>query len=307
MRRRIYVGIRGSKLAVIQAESVLAKLKLIAPDIDFSLVKITTRGDRASNTPLNRIAGEGVFVKDLEEALLDKKIDMAVHSLKDMPTEIPQGLVLAAVTERLDPRDAFISNCGKLAELAPGYRVGTGSSRRATQVLAYRPDLKIKDLRGNIETRLRKLSNGHYDGIIMAAAALNRLGWEEIITEYLPIEHFIPEVGQGALGIETRSGQEDISSFLSNLNHTLTWQCVLAERSFLRTLGGGCRAPITALASSTAGTIRLDGMVAGVNSAKILRCTVEGDATEFENLGMTLAQRMIDMDALSLITEAKNY
>jgi len=307
MRRRICIGTRGSKLAVIQAESVLDKLKLIAPDIDFRLMKITTKGDRASNITLSRIAGEGIFVKELEEALIVGKIDMAVHSLKDMPTEIPQGLILAAVTERLDPRDAFVSNGGKLAELAPGCIIGTGSSRRAVQVLSYRPDLKIKDLRGNIETRLRKLSNGHYDGIIMAAAALTRFGWEKCVTEYLPVEHFVPEVGQGALGIETRSDRDDVCSLLLNLNHTLTRQCVLAERSFLKALGGGCRAPITALGSYTGNSMRLDGMVAGVHSNKIVRCTVESNVMEFENLGMELAMRMADMDAMSLISEANNY
>ncbi|MBM3148623.1 MAG: hydroxymethylbilane synthase, partial [Chloroflexi bacterium] len=198
MRRRIVIGTRGSKLAIIQAESVLKKLRLIAPDRRFSLMKIATTGDKESNTPLDRLAGEGVFVKELEGALADGKIDMAVHSLKDLPIEIPQGLALGAATERLESRDTFISSKGKLAELPPGSIVGTGSHRRAIQVLAYRPDLKVQDLRGNIETRLRKLSENRYDGIIVAAAALIRLGLEKKITEYLPAEHFTPEVGQGA-------------------------------------------------------------------------------------------------------------
>lgn len=306
MRRKIFIGTRGSKLAIIQAESVLAKLKLIAPDTDFSLLKIKTSGDRVTNVSLSRIAGDGIFVKELEDALTNGKIDMAVHSLKDMPTEIPQGLTLAAVTERLDPRDAFVSRGGKLTELAAGCIIGTGSTRRAVQVLSYRPDLKIKDLRGNIETRLRKLFNGHYDGIIMAAAALIRLGWEKYITEYLPVEHFTPQVGQGALGIETRSDCKDVCSLLSNLKHLSSWQCVLAERSFLKALGGGCRAPITALGRCTDSSMTLDGMVAGMHSSKTLRCTVVGNTTEFENLGIMLAQRMINMDALTLISEARN-
>lgn len=307
MRRRIAIGTRGSRLAIIQAESVLAKLQLIAPDIEFSLVKITTRGDQESSTPLDMFTGEGVFVKELEKALTDGKIDMAVHSLKDLPTEIPRGLVLGAVTERLDSRDALISSRGKLAELAPGSIIGTGSRRRAVQVSAYRPDLKVQDLRGNIETRLRKLSEGHYDGIIMAAAALIRLGWEEKTTEYLSIEHFTPEVGQGALGIEICSDDEEAGSLVSRLNHEPTWQCVTAERAFLKALGGGCRAPITALGSISDNILRLDGMVAGVHSAKILRCSLKGNAAEPEKLGISLAQKMIDMGALSLIIEANGH
>jgi hydroxymethylbilane synthase len=307
MKRGINIGTRSSKLAVIQAESVLTKLKLFAPDIDFSLVNIKTRGDQASDTPLNKIAGEGIFVKELEEALIEGKIDMAVHSLKDMPIDIPHRLILAAVTKRLDPRDAFISNSGKIAKLTPGSTIGTGSNRRIAQVLAYRPDLKIKDLRGNIETRLRKLSDGQYDGIIIAAAALTRLGLEQKVTEYLPTEHFTPEVGQGALGIETRSDNRDFGSLLSHLNHIQSWQCVSAERAFLKALGGGCRTPITALGSRTGSTMKLYGTVAGIKSRKILRCIAEGNAEEFENLGIKLAKKMITMGAMSLIIEAKDY
>jgi hydroxymethylbilane synthase len=307
MRRRIAIGTRSSKLAIIQAESVLTQIRQIRLDIQFSLIKIATRGDQESNIPLDKFQGEGVFVKELEKALADGQIDIAVHSLKDLPTEITQGLVLAAVTERLDSRDVFISSKGNLAELAPGSVIGTGSRRRAVQVLAYRPDLKIQDLRGNIETRLRKLADGHYDGIIMAAAALIRLGWGEKITEYLPIEHFTPEVGQGALGIEIRSDDETSGSLASRLNHQPTWQCVTAERAFLKALGGGCRTPITALGSILGNIIRLDGMIAGAHNTKILRCSLEGNPMESEKLGISLAQKMIDMGASSLITEADDH
>ncbi|MBM3154244.1 MAG: hydroxymethylbilane synthase [Chloroflexi bacterium] len=306
MRRRIVIGTRGSKLAIIQAESVLKKLRLIAPDRRFSLMKIATTGDKESNTPLDRLAGEGVFVKELEGALADGKIDMAVHSLKDLPIEIPQGLALGAATERLESRDTFISSKGKLAELPPGSIVGTGSHRRAIQVLAYRPDLKVQDLRGNIETRLRKLSENRYDGIIVAAAALIRLGLEKKITEYLPAEHFTPEVGQGALGIEIRTDDEDIRSLVSLLNHHPTWHCVTAERAFLKTLGGGCRAPITALGSISNNILKLDGMVASTHSTKILRCSLQGNARESERLGIRLAQKMIEMGALNLINEVRS-
>ena len=201
MRRTIAVGTRGSKLAVIQAESVLSKLKEAMPALDASLVKIVTTGDRESNAVLDKFAGQGVFVKELEQALIDGKINLAVHSLKDLPTEIPDGLLLAAVTARLDPRDVLVSRGKGLADLAPGSKIGTGSARRSVQLLTYRSDLEICEIRGNIDTRLGKVTQGEFDGIIVAAAALIRLGWEDKITEYLPADHFVPAVGQGALGI----------------------------------------------------------------------------------------------------------
>ncbi len=304
--RKITIGTRGSKLAVIQAEWVLTKLGEADPGLEASLVKITTRGDRDSGTALDKFAGQGVFVKELEKALIDGEIDLAVHSLKDLPTEIPYGLFLAAATTRLDPRDVLISRAGKLAGLAPGSKIGTGSLRRSVQLFALRPDLEICGIRGNIDTRLRKVSEGEVDGIIVAAAALIRLGWQDKTTEYLPIEHFTPAVGQGALGIEIRSEDKEAASLASAINHEPTWQSVTAERTFLRALGGGCRAPIAALGIVSDGVLKLSGMVASVDGVHILRATEEGDAQAPEQVGKRLTQKMVAMGALDCISELKS-
>jgi hydroxymethylbilane synthase len=302
----IIIGTRGSKLAVIQAQSVLTKLREVAPGLKASLVKITTRGDRESSTALDKFAGQGVFVKELEKALFDGDIDLAVHSLKDMPTEIPDGLLLAATTARFDPRDVLISRGDKLAELAPGSKIGTGSIRRSVQLSALRPDLVIYGIRGNIDTRLRKVSEGEVDGIIAAAAALIRLGWEDKITEYLPTEYFIPSAGQGALGVEIRSEDKEIASLASAINHQPTWQSVTAERTFLQALGGGCRAPIAALGIVSDGALKLNGMVASADGRRILRATEEGKAQAPEQVGKQLAQKMVDIGALDCILELKS-
>lgn len=299
--RQVAIGTRGSKLALIQAEELKNKLVELFPELKLNLVKIKTAGDRNTTTPLDEFADQGMFVKELEKALLDGRIDLAVHSLKDLPTLIPDGLLLAAVTARLDPRDVLISRNGKLTELPPGFKIGTGSRRRTFQLLALRPDVSVSDVRGNIDTRLRKVSDGEFDGIIMAAAALLRMGWQDRITEYLPVEHFTPAVGQGALGIETRSGDKEMVTLLSKINDKPTWQAVTAERTFLQELGGGCRAPIAALGIVSNDTIKLHGMVAGADGSQILRATEEGDAQEPEQLGKRLAEKMIESGALALI------
>ena len=304
--RKITIGTRGSRLAVIQAQWVLTKLREATPGLEANLVKITTRGDRDSGTALDKFAGQGVFVKELEKALIDGEIDLAVHSLKDMPTEIPRGLFLAATTARLDPRDVLISRAGKSAELAPGSMIGTGSHRRAVQLRAFRPDLETCGVRGNIDTRLRKVSEGEVDGIIVAAAALIRLGWQDKITEYLPTEHFTPAAGQGALGIEIRSGDKATALLASVINHEPTWQSVTAERTFLRALGGGCRAPIAALGIVSGDALKLSGMVASVDGSRILRATEEGNAQAPEQVGRQLAQKMAEMGALDCISELKS-
>jgi hydroxymethylbilane synthase len=304
--KEITIGTRDSKLAVIQAQWVLTKLREVFPELKASLVKITTRGDRDSGTALDKFAGQGVFVKELEKALFDGDIDLAVHSLKDVPTEIPYGLFLAAATARLDPRDVLISRAGKLTGLAPGSKIGTGSLRRSVQLSAIRPDLEICGIRGNIDTRLRKVSEGEVDGVIVAAAALIRLDWEAKITEYLPTEHFTPSVGQGALGIEIRSEDKEVASLASAINHQPTWQSVTAERTFLRALGGGCRVPIAALGIISDGVLKLSGMVANADGTRILRATEEGDAQAPKQVGKQLAQKMVEMGALDYISELKS-
>ena len=304
--RKIAIGTRGSKLAVIQAQWVLTKLKEATPGLEATIVKITTRGDRYSSTALNKFAGQGVFVKELEKALADGEIDLAVHSLKDMPTEITHGLSLVATTARLDPRDVLVSRTGKSADLAPGSMIGTGSHRRAVQLHVLRPDLETCGVRGNIDTRLRKVSEGEIDGIIVAAAALIRLGWQDKITEYLPTDYFTPAVGQGALGIEIRSKDNDTASLASAINHGPTWQSVTAERTFLRALGGGCRAPIAALGIVSDGVLKLSGMVASVDGTRILRAVEEGNAQAPEQIGNQLAQKMVGLGALDCISELKS-
>ena len=304
--RKIYIGTRGSKLAVIQAEWFVTKLREAFPKLKASLVKITTSGDRYNATALDDFAGQGVFVKELEKALLDKQIDLAVHSLKDLPTEVPNRLTLAATTTRFDPRDVLVSRAGSLAELAPGSKIGTGSHRRAVQLHVLRPDLEIRNIRGNIDTRLRKVSSGEVDGVIVAAAALIRLGWADRITEYLPEEHFTPAVGQGALGIEIRSGDQEITTLVSAINDEPTWQCTTAERAFLQALGGGCHAPIAAIGTISGKALRLSGMVASADGAHILRATEECDTLATEKSGKRLAEKMVGMGALEYIAKPKS-
>jgi len=304
--RAIRIGTRGSKLAIIQAEWLLTKLKETSPELKAILVKITTRGDRHSTAALDKFAGEGIFVKELEKALFDGKIDLAVHSLKDLPTEIHEGLTLAAATARLDPRDVLVSRDGKLAELAPGSKIGTGSRRRAVQLRAIRPDLRICNIRGNIDTRLRKVLDGEVDGIIVAAAALIRLGWADRITDYLSIEHSTPAVGQGALGIEIRSEDKEISTLVSAINDESTWQCIVAERAFLQALGGGCRAPIAALGTVSGNVLKLSGMVASADGHYIQRASEGGDVLTPEQTGKRLAKKMADRGALQYIAKSKS-
>lgn len=301
--REISVGTRGSKLAIAQTEWILAKLRETYPKLKADIVKITTKGDRNSTTALGKFAGQGIFVKELEKALIEGKIDLAVHSLKDLPTEIPDNLTLGAITVRLDPRDVLISRSGKLAELANGSRIGTGSHRRAIQLHALRPDINICSVRGNIDTRIRKVYDNEIDGIIIAAAALIRLGWENKITEYLPVEHFTPAVGQGALVLEIRSGDEEVNLLIQEVNHEPTKQCVIAERTFLKTLGGGCRAPIAALGTISDSMLKLIGMVASADGKHIIRTSEEGDVAAPDQVGRCLANKMIGMGAIQYLTE----
>ena len=304
MSRRITVGSRGSKLALLQAESVVAKIREINPDLDVSINKIVTTGDRNHRRRLGR-TGTAIFVKELEEALLDGRIDIAVHSLKDLPTELPPRLCLLAVTERLDPRDVLVAK-SKLNELASGAKIGTSSLRRTIQLMSYRPDLLARPIRGNVDTRLRKVFSGEFDGVIVAAAALLRLGWEKRTTEYLPRD-FLPAVGQGALAVEARLGDVDIARLVSPINHLPTWQCVTAERALLRALGGGCRAPMAALGTVNGNTLKLEGMVASVSGRKVLRASEEGSAISAEEIGVRLAQRMLAKGAVEIIAEARSY
>lgn len=305
MREGIIVGSRGSKLALVQAESVAARLREANPHLDVIIRKIVTEGDRNRSTPLEQVGSIGIFVKELEEALLDGRIDVAVHSLKDVPTEIPAALCLLATLERLDPRDVLISRGGNLDELATGSRIGTDSLRRSAQLAHYRPDLQACGIRGNVDTRIRKVASGEFEGVMLAAAAIHRLGWQERITQYLPLEHFLPAVGQAALVIEGRLNDKEVAEVVSPLNHLPTWQSVMAERAFLLTLGGGCRAPIAALGTVNGSTLRLEGMIADPTGKKMMRSTEEGSAASPERLGNRLAEKMLAKGASEFIAEAR--
>lgn len=305
MRAKLVVGSRGSKLALLQAESIVAKIKKLNPRLEVSISKIVTRGDSDKRTRLDRMPSVGVFVKELEEALLAGRIDLAVHSLKDMSTEIPQGLSLAAIAEREDPRDVLIANAVGLSEMAPGAKIGTGSLRRAVQVARYRPDLEVCSIRGNVDTRLAKVTSGEVDGVILAAAALIRMGWVNKISQYLPLEHFLPAAGQGALAMEARSDDDEVTELLAFLDHLPTRQSVTAERAFLRGLGGGCRAAIAALGTVNGATLKLEGMVADAESKKILSAREEGRAAIAEEIGARLAEKMLAMGASEFVTEVR--
>lgn len=301
MRTRIVVGTRGSRLALIQTELVASEIRKTNPNFEVVVSRIVTEGDRNRHIPLERVAGAGIFVKELEEALFGGRIDFAVHSLKDVPTEIPHGLCLLAVTERGDPRDVLIAK-SRLDELAPGSRVGTGSLRRVVQLAHYRPDIEVCSIRGNIDTRLQKVYSGEVDGVVLAAVGLLRLNWEAKITEYLSTEHFLPAVGQGALVVEMRLDDQEVAQAVYPINHLPTWQSVTAERAFLRALGGGCRAPIAALGTVKGSILKLDGMAVAIKSKKMLRASEEGNAASPEELGVRLARRVLDMGASDFIT-----
>ena len=301
MRGSLIIGSRGSRLALIQTESVAAKIRALAPQLNVSIRRIVTAGDRDHRRPLDQI-GTAVFVKELEEALLAGQIDLAVHSLKDVPTEIPAGLCLPAVLERIDPRDALVAN-SPLEALAAGSVIGTDSQRRTVQFLIMRPDLRVRDIRGNVDTRLTKVARGELDGVLVAAAALLRLGCQDRITCYMPLERCLPAVGQGALALETRAADKEVIDLVNPLNHQPTLQAVTAERAFLRALGGGCRAPLGALGTLQGETLTLEGMVGSVERRKVLRQSITGSAQEPSRLGETLALTLMELGAADFIAE----
>ena len=305
MTKKIAVGSRASKLALIQTESVVERLRSLDSGADISVLKITTQGDRSLNMKLDQVEGTGFFVKELEEALLAHRIDLAVHSLKDVPSELPEGLILAAVPERADPRDVLVSKKQRLAELPRGAKVGTGSLRRSLQLLAMRPDLVPTSIRGNVDTRIGKVDSGDYDALVTAAAALMRLGLRERIAEYFNTESFLPAVGQGALVIESRKDDKELTELLAKINDLPSWQSVSAERAFLLTLGGGCQAPIAALASVDDGVLRIDGLVASVRQKKVLRDQEVGTAADAVEIGESLARKLLGMGGGDFIEEAK--
>lgn len=295
---KITIATRESALAMWQANHIQQRLRTLYPQLEVAILGMTTTGDQILGSPLAQIGGKGLFVKELEQAMAEGRADFAVHSIKDVPMVLPDGFALAAVGEREDPRDAFVSNQYRdLAELPADSVVGTSSLRRQSQILARFPHLKVDTLRGNVQTRLRKLDEGRYSAIILAAAGLKRLGLGERITALLPPELSLPAVGQGALGLECRADRADVIALLQPLNHPGTAACVLAERTMSRALAGSCQVPLGGFAEITDGVLRLRGFVSSPDGGRMVHDEVRGSPDQAEALGGELAQRLVALGA----------
>lgn len=293
MVKRIIIGTRDSPLALWQAHFVRDALTRLSPETTVELKTIKTEGDRDTHAPVAQLSGKGVFIKEIEDALLSCEADIAVHSMKDVPTEIPRGLIIGAVCEREDVRDAAISRSGKkLAELPAGSRIGTSSLRRQAQLRHFRSDFEILNLRGNLNTRVRKLDEGMYDAILLAKAGLHRLGWSDRITEILSTDVALPAVAQGAVGVECREADGDMVDLIGRLNHPLTRAAVEAERALLRELEGGCQVPIGAWARTEGGCFLLEACVLSLDGKIYLRDRIEGTAAEATSMGAALARKL---------------
>jgi len=304
MNKTIRIATRRSPLALWQAEFVRSSLIAIHAGIKVELVKMVTQGDKILDTPLAKVGGKGLFVKELESGMLRDEADIAVHSMKDVPVEFPDGLHLGAVCQREDPSDAFVSNnFAAITALPQGAIVGTSSLRRQCQLRAWRPDLQIKDLRGNVNTRLSKLDHSEYDAIILASAGLKRLGFQDRIRHALDIAISLPAVGQGAVGIECRTGDDAINELIAPLNHEQTRVCVMAERAMNRRLEGGCQVPIAGFAELDHGQIKLNGLVGQPDGKRIIRGHVEGSAKIAEQLGINLADDLLARGAGQILRE----
>ena len=304
MTRDLVIGTRGSALAVAQGEAVAAALRRARPGLSVRLERIRTAGDQMANVPLGPAGGKGLFVKEIEEALLQGRIDLAVHSLKDVPAELPAGLTLAAFPQREDPRDVLVSRTGVALDALPqGAAVGTGSLRRQAQLLALRPDLKVVPIRGNVETRLRKLDAGEVDAIILAAAGLRRLALEARITAFLPPEQMVPAIGQGALALEVQERDLEgmVGAAVRALDDAETRAAVLAERAFLRRLGGDCQTPVAAHAVVVSGRMTLRGIVASWDGARMVRGETSGEQADSEALGAALAADLLARGARAIL------
>lgn len=288
------IATRQSPLALWQAEYIKAQLQQLHPGLQVELVTFVTQGDKILDTPLAKIGGKGLFVKELENALLDGRADLAVHSMKDVPMELPEGLSLAVICQREDPADAFVSNTyAQLDDLPQGATLGTSSLRRKCQIQAWRPDLNIIDLRGNVGTRLSKLDAGHYDAIILAAAGLKRLGLHARIRETLATSLSLPAVGQGALGLECRQGDQRVLALIQPLSDQTTEICVRAERAFNHRLQGGCQVPIAGFAVLQQDSIYMQGRVGSVDGQELLKAEISGAAADGEALGRQLAEQLL--------------
>lgn len=306
MKRKITIVSRESRLALTQANIVKEALQKLHPDLAIEILGITTSGDIILDQPLNKIGGKGLFVKELENCLLQKNADIAVHSMKDMPSQLPDGLSIGAILTRADPHDVLVSiNNYSLSELPVGAVVGTSSLRRQAQVLAQRSDIMIKPLRGNVETRLRHLSEGKFDAIILAAAGLTRLGLSVWTTQPFSTNIMLPAVGQGALGIEYRSSDKFIHELILPLNDAITTDCIFAERAMNAKLDGGCQAPVGGFAWIENGVLHLKGLVAGVDGKIIYNAHANGDPEDAVSIGEKVADQLIAQGADQIIKQLR--
>lgn len=307
INRVIRIATRQSPLALWQAEFVKTKLQTAYPQLQVELLPMTTRGDKILDSPLAKIGGKGLFIKELEVALLDGSADIAVHSMKDVPMEFPEGLGLSAICEREDYHDAFVSGrFQSFSDLPEGAVVGSSSLRRQCQLRAVRPDIRIRDLRGNVNTRLSRLDDGDYDAIILAAAGLKRLGLQDRIREKLDTGICLPAGGQGAVGIESRLEDAELTMLLKVLNHSETAICVNAERAMNARLHGGCQVPIASLAKLDSGTLSLQGIVGAINGEEILSASLSDTADSFENLGIAVAEKLLEQGAQRLLDQVND-
>ncbi|MBN2332788.1 MAG: hydroxymethylbilane synthase [Deltaproteobacteria bacterium] len=303
MKKKLTIGSRGSALARWQAEWVHAQLAAAYPELEVSITFIKTKGDKILDVPLAKVGGKGLFVKEIEDALLNGDIDLAVHSMKDVPTVLPDGLGIAVTPEREDPRDAFFSHQGlAIGDLPAGAVIGTSSLRRRSQLIHYFPGLELKDLRGNVDTRLKKLANHEYDGIVLAYAGVKRLGLDGQVTQVLPVELSLPAIAQGALGLETRIDDQQTNELIHFLHHQPTSLAVTAERAFLRTLEGGCQVPIAAHATVAADLVTLTGLVARVDGSTVIKES-RSSADDPEALGITLGKSLLAQGAGEILQE----
>jgi hydroxymethylbilane synthase len=304
LRKEIRIGTRSSALALWQAEWVKSELEKKYPGMTVSLTKIKTTGDKILDVPLAKVGGKGLFVKEIEEAMLREEIDIAVHSMKDVPTFFPDGLHLGAITKREDASDTLISqNKVKLNDLPKGANIGTSSLRRQAQIMSLRPDFVIHQLRGNVDTRIRKLKEGQFDAIILAAAGVKRLGLAENVTEYIDPEISLPAIGQGALGIECRVDDRELNDLISFFNHAESRTCVTGERALLRRLEGGCQVPIACHGQIKDNKLHLVGLVGSVDGKRIIKDSLSGPQSDAERLGVTLAEKLLKQGADVILRE----
>ncbi len=303
--KSIRIGTRDSQLAMWQAEWVKSQLAMFYPEYIFELVPMKTKGDKILDVPLSKIGDKGLFTKELEQGLLNDELDMAVHSLKDMPTILPDGLTISTFCEREEPRDVFLSKHGiPLEDLPTGALIGTSSLRRISQLKHYRPDFNFLDLRGNLQTRWKKLIESNMDGIVLAAAGVKRLGWEGRITQILSEDMMLSAVGQGSIAIEIVEQRTDIQELLFPLNHYETEQAVRAERALMRKLEGGCQVPIGALAQVVTGQIILRGMVASLDGVRLIKAEAKG--SDPEAVGIEVAERLVELGATKILAEIRS-